>query len=169
MALHYGTPLRDFADPALAQEAAIAKHSHFHVDQPGWLIRVEACRYAYVVNAEYDEGGTTDPRLELFAFPVKRFTEHGATMKDIWNGARERWVDLRPGAKQWASRTVGEAIEQFAERRRRQLWILRKQIERAERELMLAGRCGDGPLLCQACSAPAHKLTQQPGCGGPIA
>lgn len=168
MGLHFGTPLRDFADAAAAQEAAIAKHSRFYTDLPGWLIRVEACRYAYVVNAEYDEWGTTDPRLELFAFPVKRFTEHGATLKNIWAGAKERWVDLRPGAKQWASRTAADAIEQFADRRRRQLWILGKQIERARNELLLAGRCGDG-RFCRACSLPAHELTQQPGCGGPLA
>jgi len=167
MGLHYGTPLRDFADVAAAQEAAIAKHSHYYLDPPGWLIRVEACRYAYVVNAEYDEWSTTDARLELFAFPVKRFTPHGATLNNIWHGGKERWIDLRPGAKQWASRTAAEAIEQFAERRRRQLWILERQMKRARDELRLAGRCGDLGL-CGACSTPAHELAQTPGCGGPL-
>lgn len=47
------------------------------------------------------------------------------------------------------------------------LWILGKQIERARNELLLAGRCGDG-RFCRACSLPAHELTQQPGCGGPL-
>lgn len=138
MGFHHGTPLRDFVDAAAAQEAAIAKHSHFYTDPVGWLIRVEACRYSYILNAEYDEYGTTDPRLELFAFPVKRFTKHGATLNNIWSGARKRWVDLRPDAKQWASRTAADAIEQFADRRRRQLWILGKQIGRARNELLLA-------------------------------
>lgn len=31
------------------------------------------------------------------------------------------------------------------------------------------GRCGDNGLaLCQACSLPAHELTQSPGCGAPM-
>ncbi|MGJ8477231.1 hypothetical protein [Sphingobium yanoikuyae] len=31
------------------------------------------------------------------------------------------------------------------------------------------GRCGDkGLTLCQACSLPAHELTQSPGCGAPM-
>lgn len=138
MGLHYGTPLRDFADTTAAQEAAIARRSHFYPDPVGLLFRVEACRYAYVVNAEYDEWGTTDPRLELFAFPVKRFTPHGATLKNIWAGAKERWVDLRPDAKQWASRTAADAIEQFARRREAQIFILNRQLARARRELELA-------------------------------
>jgi len=138
MGFHYGTPLCDFSGATAAQEAAIARHSHFYTDSVGWLIRVEACRYSYVTNAEYDEYGTTDSRLELFAFPVKRFTKHGATLNNIWNSGRNRWVDLRPSAKQWASRTAVDAIEHFINRRHRQLYVLGKQIERARNELLLA-------------------------------
>jgi hypothetical protein len=30
-------------------------------------------------------------------------------------------------------------------------------------------RCGDeGFPLCNACSVPAHEMTQTPGCGGPL-
>jgi hypothetical protein len=31
-----------------------------------------------------------------------------------------------------------------------------------------AGECGDEGLLCDACSLPAHELTQVPGCGAPM-
>lgn len=30
-------------------------------------------------------------------------------------------------------------------------------------------RCGDNGNLCPACSLPAHELTQEPGCSGPLA
>jgi hypothetical protein len=78
--------------------------------------------------------------LEVHAYPVLRETPCGATLLNIWSGARPKWVDLREGAKQWASRSVREAVEQFAERRRRQVWILNRQVLRAEYERDLATR-----------------------------
>jgi hypothetical protein len=108
---------------------------------PGdYLFRVEAVSYSYTVDADREEYGSTDPRLEAFALEVLRFTEHGATLREM-SGARNRWVNLRPGAKQYASRTVAEAVEQFASRRRAQIYILRRQLARAERELALTQPC----------------------------
>lgn len=37
-----------------------------------------------------------------------------------------------------------------------------------ERFLPPQERCGDNGKLCEACSLPAHELTQVPGCGGPL-
>ena len=136
--MHYGTVIRRGA--ILEAETAARKcHSHYY-NPVGWLYRVVANRYS---GCSLDVNGcenyyTSSPQLEAFAFPVERWTPHGATLKDIWSGARKRWVDLRPGAKQWASRTVEEAIGQLAQRRRRQLWVLGKQIRRAEEEKHLA-------------------------------
>lgn len=116
----------------------------------GILFRVEAVscaaisHYACPVSGE-GEWYTTPPRLELFGYDVHKWTEHGATLNHCWSGARRRWVDLRPGAKQWASRTAREAVEQFALRRKRQLYVLKRQIARAEEELSLTDHIlGDG-------------------------
>lgn len=130
MRLAYGIALRDHATIADAEEAAIARHSHYYTDVAGWLIRADVVRYSYTV-ADSDEYGLTDGQIELWAFPVLRWTQHGATMKDIWSGSRLRWVDLRPGAKQWASRTALEAIAQLAERRRRLIYVLECKLDRA--------------------------------------
>lgn len=136
--MHYGTVIKRGAILE-AETAARERHSHYY-EPVGWLYRVEANRYSGCsldVN-DCENYYVTSPRLEAFAFPVERWTPCGATLKGIWSGARLRWVDLRPGAKQWASRTVEEAIRQLGERRRRQLWVLGKQVRRAEEEKHLA-------------------------------
>lgn len=142
MTFHYGTKIGDFATVDEAEKAAIAKHAHYYTDPAGWLIRCDAVRYA---GCSLDANGgenyyTADPALEFFAFPVKRWTPHGATIMEIWSGAKERWVDLRDDAKQWASRSGKEAVKQLAERRRRQIYILNRKMRRAELDLALAER-----------------------------
>ena len=109
--------------------------------EPDTLFRIEAVSYAAI--APYadpvtgdGEWYTTKPKLEVSAYPVAKWTEHGATLK-IWSGARPKWVDLRPG-KQWASRTIEEAVRQFEQRRARQIWILQRQLASAEYERKLA-------------------------------
>lgn len=138
MGLAYGTPVHKYATLADAEAAAIAKHSHYYTDVPGWLIRAEAVSYSYVICADREEYGSTAADIELWAFPVERYTPYGATMADIWSGARKRWVDLRPNAKQWASRTADEAVQQLMLRRKRQLYVLACQTYRAQYELDLA-------------------------------
>lgn len=141
--MHYGTPLGDTAEAA-------ARERHHYPEAVGWLYRVVANRYAAVHHDGYSESGhgewyTTGPTLEVFAFPVLRWTPKGATIKDIW-GRRSltRWVNLEPGSKQYASRTATEAVEQLAERRRRQLYILAKQTRRAQEELALCEKVAHG-------------------------
>ena len=103
--------------------------------EPDTLFRIEAVSYA-----QSDEYGdfvrSSTPALEVSAYPVAKWTECGATLK-IWSGARPKWVDLRPG-KQWASRTIEEAVRQFEQRRARQIWILQRQLASAEYERKLA-------------------------------
>lgn len=141
----YGTAVRKYATLDAAAEAAIERHSHYHTDAPGWLLRAEPVRYAAIApyaNPVSGEGEwyTTDAQIELFAFPVLRWTPYGATLREIWSGARHKWVDLRPGAKQWASRTAAEAVQQLADRRERQIWVLKHKLARAEAEIGLAQR-----------------------------
>lgn len=138
MGFAYGTPAHKYTTLADAEAAAIAKHSHYYTDPPGWLIRAEVVSYSYVIDADREEYGSTAGAIELFAFPVARFTPHGATLKNIWSGARKRWVDLRPNAKQWASRTADDAVRQLMLRRERQLYVLARQTRRAQYELDLA-------------------------------
>ncbi len=145
----YGTKITGDFDKAQAE--AIARHSHYY-DPVGWLFRVEAVSYSYVVDADRDEYGSTDPALEVQAYPVLRWTPCGASLKNIWSGAKPKWVDLRPEAKQWASRSVREAVEQLAERRRRQLYVLARQTRRAEYERDLAER------MLQLAIAPSPEI-----------
>lgn len=145
MSLAYGTVLTRYATIEEAQAAAVAKHSHYYTDPVGWVFRAEVVRYSYTIDADREWYGTTDGAVEIFAFPVRRFTPNGATIQNLWSGAREKWTDLRPGAKQWASRTAREALEQLAERRRRQLWVLNRKVQRAEYDMKLAKRALEEP------------------------
>jgi hypothetical protein len=138
MSRAYGTPvhLHDLEATSVLAQQRLAGDG----DEVGVLFRVEAVRYAAVSYPAYCDGHgewyTTDPRLEVHAYWVHNWTECGATLREM-NGARRRWVDLRPGAKQWASRDLAEAVRQFAERRRRQIYVLKRKLARAEQELAL--------------------------------
>lgn len=139
MGMAYGAPIRSRDDLA---EAVIELAQRITDERAaGVLYRVEAVSYAAIQHYADPISGegewySTGPRLELFAFPVQRWTEHGATLFR-YSGARPKWVDLRDGAKQWASRTGVEAVAQFADRRKRQIYIIGKQMQRATRELDL--------------------------------
>lgn len=134
----YGTKINgDFAE---AEAIAVKRHSHYYTDVEGWLFRVDTVRYAYCLDPDGDVWGSTDPTLEVQAYPVLRWTPCGATVKDIWGGKGDKWVDLRPNAKQWASRSVREAIEQLQERRRRQIWVLERKLSRARDDHYLTAR-----------------------------
>lgn len=124
----------------VAQRTAEANDNRLHGVERELLFRVEAVRYSGCSLTEWggEEYYTTAPRLEVFCFPVLRWTPYGATLEIVeLPGCRNKWVDLRSDAKQFASRTVQEAVDQFAERRRRQLYILARQQSRAEQELAL--------------------------------
>lgn len=137
MTLAYGTRVSDYPTLEDAGEAAIARHSHYYKDVPGWLIRADIVRYSYTVDADREEYGLTSGQIELWACPVLRWTQHGATLKDIWSGARQRWVDLRPGAKQWASRTAVDAVAELADRRKRAIYVLTRKLDRAREDLQI--------------------------------
>ena len=145
----YGTKVTGDFDAAQAE--AIARHSHYY-DPVGWLFRADVVSYAYCVDPDYDVWGSTAGQIEVQAFPVLRWTPCGATLKNIWSGAKPKWVDLRPGAKQWASRSVREAVEQLAERRRRQIYVLQRKISRAEYDRDLAQR------MLQLAIAPVPEI-----------
>lgn len=128
----YGTPIpRTIDGPQLA--AAQSQAERHTVAGFEYLWRIEAVRYS---GCQIDQFGgenyyVTEPRLELFAQYVKKWTPTGARL------CCGRHVDLRDGAKQYASRTVDEALAQFKRRRDAQIWILERQLSRAmaERDL----------------------------------
>lgn len=142
----YGTPVR-LHDLEGTQAEAVKRLKHCfapNVEPPcGWhtpphLFRVEAVRYAGCSLTEWggEDYYVTDPKLEVHAYEVHKWTEHGATLVQF-SGARRQWVDLRSPGKQWASRSVVIAVEQFALRRERQIYILERQLARARQELHL--------------------------------
>lgn len=101
----------------------------------GVLWRVEAVRYSICTPPTRGWEGylVTALRLEVFGEVVGKWTPFGARLR-----YSSKWVDLREGAKQYASRTVAEAVAQFAKRRRRQLYILAGQTRRAQEDAALA-------------------------------
>lgn len=136
-------PFAGEPDFKAAEREAIERHSHYYTETTDWLFRAEANRYSYTVDADREEYGITAPSIELFAFPVLRRTPCGATIRDIWGDIRagcsdSRFVNLSGQTKQYASNTAEEAVRELAERRRRQLWVLRKKIARAEEDLTCA-------------------------------
>ena len=144
MTLHYGTPFsagglwpHPSIDTAETIELEALSRCFGNPFGQGVLWRVEAVRYSGCTLDQF--GGenyyVTDSRLELFAFPVTRWTPCGATIVGV--AGRNKWCDLRPSAKQWASRTPRDALEQLVERRRRQIYILERQTARARSELDL--------------------------------
>lgn len=147
----YGTPIPQTTD---GPQCRVAESQALARTIPGeYLFRVEAVSYSYTVDADREEYGSTEPRLEVFALEVLRWTEQGATLRYEWAGSRNRWVNLQPGAKQYASRTVAEAVEQFASRRRAQIYILQRQLRRAEREWALTQ-----PRVLGLAPAPAPPI-----------
>jgi len=134
----YGTKIRDFATIEDAERHALDSAYFPQGGACGWVYRVEAVSYSYVIDADYEEYGSTGPELEIIAYRVRNWTQHGATLDGLYSGAKLKWVDLRPGGKQWASRTAREAVEQFLARRKRQMWVLSGQLDRAKYEAGLA-------------------------------
>lgn len=135
----YGTVITGYR--GLSLEAAEREWTEVRTPRVNWedhgavgiLYRVEAVSYSVVIDADREEYGSTDAQLELFGYLVKNWTEYGATLLYNWSGARRRWVNLRPG-NNWASRSAAEAVHQFRLRRERQVFVLERQIRRAQRE-----------------------------------
>lgn len=98
------------------------------------LWRCEAKRYSYVIDADADLYGSTEPVLEMHWYVVKRWTKTGARLE---NG-KQVFLDPKITNRQWASRTPAEALVAFVERRKRQVRILKRQLEYAQYELRIA-------------------------------
>lgn len=141
MGLAYGTALKRDGGFEGAEQKARDRHAHYYTDAPGWLYRAEAVSYAAISPWADEITGdgewySTDPSVEIFAYPVLRYTPCGATIRNIWRDGT-KWVNLEPGAKQFASRTAKEAVEALRQRRKAQVYILGKQMRRAQREIDL--------------------------------
>jgi hypothetical protein len=93
------------------------------------LWRCEAQSYSYIIDADADRYGVTDPRLELRWYPVDRRTPKGA------------WVcgefQLLTAFKKKFSATEEDAINDFKARKRKQIDIVTRQLRRAQQELAL--------------------------------
>lgn len=93
------------------------------------LWRCEVNRYSYVIDADRDEYGTTDPRVELRWYYVERRTPKGA-----WLAGQFVLLSHR---KRFAAPTAEEALADFAGRRERQIYILEKNLRKAQSELAM--------------------------------
>lgn len=91
--------------------------------------RVEAKSYSYVIDADREEYGSTAPRLELYWHQPERRTPKGAIIDGqftLLSAKRSRWRN-----------TPDEALASFIARRKSQIRILERQLQRAEFELAL--------------------------------
>ncbi len=99
------------------------------------LWRVEAKRYSYVVDADADIYGVTDPVLELHWYRVRHWTKGGNARLE--NGKLvlfDKFITRR----RWACRTPEEALASLIARRRRQERILLGQLQGVRAELAMA-------------------------------
>jgi len=145
----YGTLLLAYPTLDEATRAATERAQRFMpVGAVGLLFRISAVSYA--VSDAWGDWTSIGPQLELDAYPVAKWTPCGARLYYTERTcALGIWVDLRPGHKQWASRTAEEALNQFLTRRKRQIHILERQLRRAKEEHDLALECITfSPLKC---------------------
>lgn len=97
------------------------------------LWRCEARSYSYTIDPETERYGSTSPVLEMHWYIVKHWTLTGARLE---NG-KLVFLNKHVTNRQWASRTPAEALVAFKERRKRQIRILKNQLQTAEYELAL--------------------------------
>lgn len=104
------------------------------------LWRAEARRYSYIVDADSEIYGVTEPEIELYWYEVKHWTK-GGNARLYTGGGKLVYLGKHSGTqRQWASRTPQEAIQSLIARRQRQIKILKGQLLYAETELALAER-----------------------------
>ena len=120
------------------------------------LWRCEARRYSIVIDAEREEYGVSNPRLEVRFFFVVQRTPKGAWIRKDYSFSRSKLVELDrtkhqlvilSHIKAYARNTVEEAVADFAARRCRQIKILEGQLQRARYELALTESNPMGALL----------------------
>lgn len=116
-------------------------------DAVGYLYRFDAVSYAYCIDPDWDYWGSTPSQLELTLYPVKRWTNTGATLF-MWSGARRKHVNFSHN-KQFACRTPQQALESYRARKTRQIAILKARLRNAERDLSLAQRSTQSPLITE--------------------
>lgn len=92
-------------------------------DKPAVWYRYEECRH------------TDGVRVTLREYPVLRKTPKGVWLDTGFGGSR---FVLRDAHKRWACPTKDEAEESFKARKRRQIKILRRQLEDAHKALAAA-------------------------------
>lgn len=118
---------------------------HFPFGQPPAGVDVlwtcDAKSYAYIVDAEREEWGSTAPRIELTWAEVDRRTPKGAYLKGAYRDdfAERTFVPLWARNRRFAN-TPAEALADFIGRRKRQHYILNRQLRRCDYELELAQR-----------------------------
>jgi len=94
------------------------------------LWRCEAKRYSYVIDPDADRYGVTDPQLELCWYAVARRTARGAWLV---GGEFQRLTAF----KKRYSETEEDAVNDFKARKRKQIDIVTRQLQRAQEELAL--------------------------------
>lgn len=135
--LAYGATADGHSSLAEVEQELREQHQRAYDHPVEVLFKADVVRYSYTVNADREEYGTTGGRVELFAFVVKNRTPLGATLLHEWSGSRRRWVDLRPNALQWASRTALEALEMLKIRRNRQRYVLSHKLDRCDEDIFI--------------------------------
>ena len=93
------------------------------------LWRAEAQRYSYVIDADREEYGVTNPKLELRWYRIEKRTPCGA------------WIDYRfvnlNRTKRYAVPTAVEALASFKARKESQIRILSSKLAKAKEDIEL--------------------------------
>lgn len=93
------------------------------------LWRCKARRYSYIIDADADKFGVTEPRLEMLWYRIIKRTPKGARLYG-------KFV-LLTAKKQWACETEAQALTSFIARKERQISILNAKLQSAKQDLAL--------------------------------
>lgn len=110
-------------------------HYPFGQPPPGVEVfwRCEVTRYSVVIDAEAEIFGTSDPRLAMQWWSVKRRTPKGVRLNV------GTFVNLS-AIKKWANPTQEGALADFKARKDKQIGILSARLREAEKDRALADK-----------------------------
>jgi hypothetical protein len=118
----------------MVEHFQLTNYAYFSLpqDQP-CLIRCEAKRYSYTIDADLDLYGVSFPKLEYHYYPIIKRTPKGAWINVY---SIPKFV-LLSANKKFACETVEQAEKSFKQRKLRQIRILNGQLKRAKEDLSL--------------------------------
>ena len=110
------------------------------MSNPTVLYRYISQRYSYVIDAEMEMYGVTDPKLLLCEYKVQKTTPCGYWI--YWGQPRGKWVSAT-ARKRFAHPTKAEALEAYGYRKKAYIRHCEARLSRAKQDFALAPCSGE--------------------------